>query len=94
MAVQKHHDLAEGLLLRPGGQNARSAHRTDAVDLGLPVRCAQQRERLRRVGVLMNLAADDSQGQAEPVRPSAAGSPIPSASIEESVRRCVIAFLL
>jgi putative ABC transport system substrate-binding protein len=33
--------------------------------IGLPRTLhAQQPERLRRVGVLMNLAADDSQGQA------------------------------
>src|SRR5687767_1073707 len=32
MAVQEHHDLADDLLLGPGAYDARSPHRTDAID--------------------------------------------------------------
>jgi hypothetical protein len=33
MAVQEHHDLADRLLLGPGGRDAAGSYRTDAVNL-------------------------------------------------------------
>src|SRR6266550_1868851 len=33
MAVQEHHDLADRLLLGPGGRNAAGSYRTDSVHL-------------------------------------------------------------
>ena len=33
MAVQEHHDLADRLLLGPGGRNATGSYRTDSVHL-------------------------------------------------------------
>ena len=38
MAVQKDHDLADDLLLRPGCGNALGADRADAIDLTQPIR--------------------------------------------------------
>ncbi len=36
MAVQEDHDLADRLLLGPGGRDAAGSHRTDAVHAGDP----------------------------------------------------------
>ena len=38
VAVQEQHDFPDGLLLGPGGENAGSANRSNAVNLAQPVR--------------------------------------------------------
>ena len=43
VAVQEHHDLADRLLLGPGGDDASSANRPDAVNLAKPVRVASMK---------------------------------------------------
>ncbi len=53
MAVQKDHDLPHRLLLGPGGENAGSANRPDAVDLVQPVR--------RRLDDVEDLLAEGAQ---------------------------------
>ena len=40
MALQEHHDLADGLLLRPAGGDALEPRLADAVDLEQALRCA------------------------------------------------------
>ena len=53
VAVQEHHDFPHRLLLGPGGENAGSANRSDAVNLAQPVR--------RRLDHVEDLLAEGAQ---------------------------------
>ena len=59
VAVQEHHDFPDRLLLGPGGENAGSANRSDAVDLAQPVRrCLDDVEHLVAEGAHELLGVD------------------------------------
>ena len=59
VAVQEHHDFPHRLLLRPGGENAGSPNRSDAVDLAQPVRrCLDDVEHLVAEGAHELLGVD------------------------------------
>src|SRR6516225_5091875 len=58
VALQEHHDLANGLLLAPAGRNAAKTRPTDALDL-------EQAMRGGRVGYAMAIGCRDREANAE-----------------------------
>ena len=83
VAVQEDHDLPHRLLLGPGGENAGSANRPDAVDLAQPVR-----RRLDDVEHLLAEGAHELLGVDRTDAPDHAGREVLLDAIGRSRRRC------
>jgi hypothetical protein len=83
VAVQEHHDFPHRLLLGPGGENAGSANRPDAVDLAQPVR-----RRLDHVEHLLAEGAQELLGVGRADAPDHAGREVLFDAVGRGRGRC------
>ena len=83
VAVQEHHDFPHRLLLGPGGENAGSANRPDAVDLAQSVR-----RRLDHVEYLLAEGAQELLGVGRADAPDHAGREVLLDAVGRGRGRC------